>query len=161
MISEAVKEADSIKAFYLSELLGKETSFDNKQTSVLADLPDGILHKWCKSESEAAPLFVARATDVYTEENDKFRISERAQFLIDEFGDDDKVLDALSANMYSFGGHGSAVPIYHKQASALEPLLKHKLATVQNWTEKNIEYLKKGIQQETRRDEELTWGILS
>ena len=161
LISEAVKEADSIKALYLSELLGKETSFDNKQTSVLADLPEGILHKWCKSEPEAAPLFVARATDVYIEENNRFKISERAQFLIDEFGDDDKVLDALSANMHSFGWHGSAVPVYHKQASALEPLLKHKLETVQNWTEKNIEYLSKCVKQETQRDEELTWDIMS
>ena len=89
------------------------------------------------------------------------RVVARAQFLIDEFGDNDKVLAALSANMHSFGWHGSAVPIYQKLVSALEPLLKHKLATVQSWTEKNIEYLSKGIKQETQRDEELTWDIRS
>jgi len=39
---------------------------------------------------------------VFIEDNDEYRISPRAQFLIDEFGENKKVLSALSANMGSF-----------------------------------------------------------
>ena len=161
IFSKAIKEADSVKRYHLEELLSEESSFESKQTSVLADLPEKILHEWCRSEPDTAPLFVARSTDVYIEENDEFRISARAQFLVDEFGNSVKVLDALTANMHSFRCWGSAVPIYKKQATVLEPLLKHNLPTVQNWAEKNIERLNKYIKQETQRDEELTWGIMS
>ena len=48
-----------------------------------------------------------------------------------------------------------------KQATVLEPLLKHNLPTVRQWAEKYIEHLNKYIKQETQRDEELTWGIRS
>ena len=161
IVTNAIKEADLVEQYHLRELLGKESRFDRKQTSVLADLPEKILHDWCMSEPDTAPLFVARTTDVYLEESDEFKISTRAQFLIDEYGDNDEVLNALSASMYSIAFWGSAVPIYRKKVSVLKPLLKHDIETVRVWAEIIISDLQACVKQETQRDEESTWDIMS
>lgn len=159
LVSKAIKSADSITEFHLSQLFSKEDAFSRKQTSILAELPEGLLHDWCRAEPDTAPLFVAHSTDVYFEHNDEYRISPRAQFLFDEFGDNKKVLSALSANMSTFGWSGSVVPIYKKEALALNPLLKHKHQSVREWADSRIAYLNKAIERESMLDEEKDWGI--
>ena len=159
LVSDAIKTANPTNEYRLSQLFSKEDSFSKKQTSVLAELSEEILHDWCRTEPDKAPLFIAHSTDVYIEDNDEYRISPRAQFLIDEFGENKKILSALSKNMGTFGWSGSVVPIYKKEVLALEPLLKHKHQSVREWADSRIAYLNKAIERESMLDEEMEWGI--
>ncbi|MCU7843332.1 MAG: hypothetical protein KZQ93_05785 [Candidatus Thiodiazotropha sp. (ex Monitilora ramsayi)] len=159
LVAGAIKDVDPNNQFYLNELFSKEDSFSNRQTSVLAELSEDVLHEWCKAEPDTAPLFLARSTDVYIEGDDSYTLSPRVQFLIDEFGDNKKVLSELSANMGSFGWSGSVVPIYKKEIAALQPFLKHKNKLVQEWIGKRILYLTKAIKKESMLDEEQEWGV--
>ena len=159
LISRTISDADPIQAFHFQFLFGSEISFDNKEDSILANLPEKVLRDWCESDPENVPVFVARSNDVFVKINDKFRISKNTKYLLDEFGNNMDMLNALSANMYSFGWSGSVVPLYRKILAAIEPLLQHQHMTVQKWAEDNVEELKKQIDAENQSDQESTWGI--
>jgi hypothetical protein len=159
VFSEAIKNANPSKRYWLATLLGSEDRFNKRMPSVLAELPDELLREWCFQEPDNAPKFVAEATDVLSETKDGVQISPRARFLIDNFGDDKRVLSALSANMGSFGWTGSLVPYYQRELAALEVLRTHEKANVREWVNHRITYLTKMIEMEKRRDEEHDWGI--
>ena len=159
LISQAIKKAEPINEYRLKQLFSREDIFSNKQKSVLAELSEEILYDWCRAEADTAPVFVAQSTDVYLEEEKKYIISKRAQFLLDEFGENKNVLSALSANMSSFGWTGSLVPRYKKEVAALEPLRKHKYQSVREWADNRIKYLHQAIKRESMLDEERKWGI--
>lgn len=159
LFAEAIKSADPIKEYRLTQLLNSKDSFDKKEPSVLADLPDDLLREWCFQEPDMAPEFVASATDVLLEAADGYQLSPRARFLFDNFGNNERVLSTLSANIGSFGWSGSLVPYYQKELAALEALKTHKEAKVKEWVNHRIDYLSKMIEREKRRDEEDDWGI--
>lgn len=159
LFSEAVINSDPLDEYRLMHLLGSGSSFENKKPSVLSEIPEEMLNQWCLQHPEKAPEFVAQATDVLLESDGKYQISPRAQFLIDNFGDNEKVLSALSANLSSFGWSGSLVPYLQKEIEALEGLKDHKDGNVRNWIIRRLDYLSTMIERETRRDEEHDWGI--
>lgn len=159
LFSEAIKNAAPLEKFRFKHLLNPGSSFDKKKPSVLSDLPDDIFREWCRQNPDIVPEFVAQTTDVLLDIDDKYQISPRAQFLIDNFGDDEHVLSGLSANLSSFGWRGSAVPYLRKEIAALETLKNHKNANVRRWIRERLNYLAKMIERETIRDEERDWGI--
>ncbi|MEA5115935.1 MAG: hypothetical protein VB050_18115 [Geobacteraceae bacterium] len=159
IFAESIRNAEALEKYRLTELLSSEDRFDKKETSVLAELPDDLLREWCAQEPATAPVFVAGATDVLLDVKDGYQISPRARFLLDNFGDDDRVLSALSANIGSFGWTGSLVPYYQKELAALETIKEHENAKVREWVKRRIVYLNKMIDKETLRDEEHDWGI--
>jgi hypothetical protein len=75
VFSEAIKSADPLKRYRLTEILGSGNRFDKKSPSVLAELPDELLREWCFQEPEIAPKFVAEATDVLLDTKDGVQIS--------------------------------------------------------------------------------------
>lgn len=159
IFADAIKSADPIKEYRLTQLFKSKDSFDKKEPSVLAALPDDLLREWCFQEPDIAPEFVASATDVLLEAADGYQISYRARFLFDNFGDNERVLSTLSANISSFGWTGSLVPYLQKELAALEALKTHKKAKVKEWVNHRIDYLTKMIEWEKRRDEEHDWEI--
>ncbi len=159
LFTAAIKDATPTEEFRLMQLLGLGSSFDEKKPGVLSDLPDELLKEWCLKTSETAPEFVARTTDVFLEDDDKYKFSPRAQFLLDYFGDNELVLSALSANMSSFGWSGSLVPYLQKEAAVIKGLKEHKNKNVRIWANSRLDYLSKMIERETRHDEEFDWGI--
>ncbi|MFK5912884.1 MAG: hypothetical protein QM484_00800 [Woeseiaceae bacterium] len=159
IIAAAIKTADNLQKYRLSQLLSSEDGFNKVTTSVMEDLDEDILKEWCVSEPNIAPEFVAKATDVYVRADEGYKLSSRAKFLIDTFGNNEKVLRTLSVNMGSFGWTGSVVPYYEKEIIALESLSEHGLENVREWADRRIMSLKKQIEQEKERDEEMEWGI--
>ena len=136
IFAEALRMADPLQEYRLTELLSSED--DRNSPSVLADLPEEVLKEWCKGEPDTAPEIVARATDAFIEVDGEYQMSPRAQFLLNEFGDNEHVLSSLSANMGSFGWTGSVVPYHKKEVTALEPLLNHLRPSVAVWAKRRI-----------------------
>lgn len=159
LFSAAIKNAEPVERYRLTQLLGSSDLFNKKSPSVLAELPDDLLQQWCFNEPDIAPEFVAEATEVLLNTEDGVALSPRARFLLDHFGDDKRVVSALSANLGSFGWSGSAVPHYQGEAKALEILTTHEKENVKEWARHRLAYLAKLIDREKRRDEEHDWGI--
>jgi len=159
IFSDAIKKADPLNKYRLSQLLGSGSAFEKRNPSVLAELPDKVLKDWCLEEPSIAPIFVAEATDILLDTKEGVKISPRGEFLIDNFGDNGRVLSALSMNMGSFGWTGSAVPHLKQELAVLEPLKNHPTAGVREWASHRITYLSKRIEREEKSDQEHDWGI--
>ena len=80
-------------------------------------------------------------------------------YLIDNYGDNEEILVALSRNMSSFGWTWSVVPYYEKEIKALTEFQSHKSVNVREWADRRIRYLDDSIKAERIRDEETAWGI--
>ncbi|MCP4935770.1 MAG: hypothetical protein GY927_16575 [bacterium] len=160
-IGKAIVNASPLDKYRFTQFFGSDDHSDRgKHSSVLTELSDEILMKWCAEVPEIGPHFVATATEAFmTTDGDDFRLSPRAQILIDEYGDSDEVLGALSANMGSFGWTGSVVPHYENEVAAFEPLLEHAKPNVRNWADRRIQYLRRRIEHEKIRDAEHKLGI--
>lgn len=159
VFAESIKEADPIKKYMLTQLLSSGDKTDKQKESVLAELPDDLLREWCQQEPSTAPEFVAGATEVLMDVGGEYQISPRARFLLDSFGDDERVLSSLSANIGTFSWTGSLVPYYEKELSAMQTVKEHQNAKVSEWAKRRIDYLNKMINREKLKDEEHDWGI--
>lgn len=156
LFAETINRAEPFKKYRLTQLLNAEDRFDKTEPSALAELPEDLLREWCIQEPTNAPEFVAGATDILLVTGE---ISPRARFLIDKFGDNERVLSALSANMGSFSWTGSLVPYYQRELAAMETIKGHKRIEVREWVKRRVEYLNKMIELEKLRDEEHNWGV--
>jgi hypothetical protein len=159
LFSEAIKNSDPLEEYRIMHLLDTGNSFDKKEPSVLSDLPDDLLKDWCLQFPETAPEFVARTIEILLEEEDRYKISPKAQFLLDNFGNNERVLSALSSNLSSFGWSGSLVPYLQKEIDALKLLEDHENQNVRDWVRRRCNYLSEMIERESLRDEEHDWGI--
>ena len=160
IIGRAIADATPLDEYHFTQFFSSSDHSDRgKNSSVLSELPDDILMEWCAEIPETGPHFVASATEAFVTDGNDFQLSPRAQYLIDEYGDLDQVLGALSANMGSFGWTGSVVPHYEKEVLAFEPLLTHAKLNVRNWADRRIQYLRKRIEHERVRDAEQSLGI--
>jgi hypothetical protein len=159
ILSKAIRDAEPIKRYRFTHLLGDSGAFNKGAPSLLADLPDDLLREWCSEYPDLAPVFVAETTDVLLKTNEGVRLSPRAKFLLDNFGENKKVLSALSANFGSFGWTGSLVPYLQREINALEVLKTHEKKSVREWVNSRLTYLNESIERERRRDEEHDWNI--
>ena len=74
--------------------------------------------------------------------------------LLNEFGNQKKVLDTLSARIHSFSWVGSVIPLLENRKKALNILLDHKYKEVALWAEHNIQYFDEEIKREKRKEAE-------
>lgn len=159
LFAAVIKDSTPLQEHLLSELLSSGINYEKHVPSILANLPENVLREWCIAEPTRGPEFVARITDVFSAEDEDVLISSRAKFLLDEFGDNDRVLSALSANFSTFGWTGSIVPYYKREKLAIATLSGHTKASVRAWVAKRTAYLDKMIERETQRDQEGEWGV--
>jgi hypothetical protein len=109
---------------------------------------------WCKQYKEIAPQRIANMTPISIVIKEKATWHPFTKILIDEFGEDDKVLRNLSSNMSSFGSIGSSVPYYETQKIILQELFSHKKDSVIKWAKNMLEYTEKAIKREQLNDEQ-------
>ncbi|QXE87819.1 hypothetical protein KP003_05290 [Geomonas nitrogeniifigens] len=159
LVADAIKNANRLMRYQLLQLFERGDRFEEKESSILTELPEDLLIEWCNGSPEIAPEFVAMATEVIMECEGDYLITPNTKYLLDNFGDDDKVLSALSANMGSFGWTGSLVPHYEMERAALETVKSHPREKVRDWVSRRIDYLDKMVEKEKLRDEESDWGI--
>jgi hypothetical protein len=74
--------------------------------------------------------------------------------LINLFGNDDLILDGLSANLHSLTTWGSRVPYLISRLNLVKLLKNHKLENIRNWAQSEIEVYKTKIEIEKIKDDE-------
>lgn len=112
--------------------------FEEDHTDVLID--------WCRQNPVVAPVRLMEMAPVF--EGDSF--SKIVYMLVDEFGKDVSVMNALGNNLGCFGWVGSLIPLYQKELKAVETLKEHKFEEVRNWSARMLEYLKGEMDIETK-----------
>lgn len=111
--------------------------FETDHTEALID--------WCRLNPEVAPERLMDMAPVF--DGDGF--CKIVYMLVDEFGQNVKVLNALGHNLGCFGWVGSVIPLYQKELKAVETLKEHKFEEVRNWAARMSEYLKGEMENKT------------
>ena len=114
--------------------------FENDNTETLIE--------WCRQNPTIAPVRLMEMAPVF--EDDHF--SNIVYMLIDGFGQNKNVLNALSSNLCSFGWIGSVIPLYNKEIKALETLKEHQFKEVRDWSAELIAYLENEIKKEVNAE---------
>ena len=137
--------------------LGDPFSFKQEKSPTILSLPEDALFAWCRAHPGSAPAFVAGVVPILTTyRNDT---SERSLHpimlrLIDEFGDRDNVLQAVSLNMGNFSWWGSVTNYFTLYQEPLRTLYDHPKWQVRRWARAMLRHLDARIENARNEDEE-------
>jgi hypothetical protein len=105
---------------------------------------------WCINTGGKAPLRIAYMMPIFSEKNwHPFALK-----MIDAFGNDEKFLNEIAANMGSYGMVGSSIPYYTTIIELATKLLNHPESNVKKWAKKCITNYKKLIRREQLDEDE-------
>lgn len=125
------------------------------EPGLLNRVPDESLASWCGEFPDKAPAVVAGMVQVIDRSDQEApKLTARARWLVDNYGQQDSVLSALTANLHSFSWTGSLVPYYEIIVSAMRPLESHKYAAVRKWAKAMVKDAEQNIVHETHRQQE-------
>jgi len=151
----------------------------NSVASPVFGVPWDVLRAWCHRHPEYGPALLMRIAPVFEpvptpvkdgaeEKNvsrEDGRKPEPRQWnaivlrLLDDFGDREAVLDALSTNMMTFIWSGSRANYFEQYATPLKTLLKHHRPAVLAWARRELVAQQQAVRHEQARDDEREFGI--
>ncbi|ABN07144.1 hypothetical protein Mlab_0974 [Methanocorpusculum labreanum Z] len=138
----------------LELILGSEASAGKWAPSPLESIQLPLITQWCEDEPDRAPIFLANAILPLINIDQKITWSPLAKYLINHYGDNEKVLAGLTNKISIFSWIGSKRPFYETWLNNFEALLTHLNPRVKRWAEINIESLRDNIRAAEREDEE-------
>jgi len=158
IFGEAIVSKDRIVSFCLKDILGGVVFCDSSgyqwNPCLLDKIPLILVSQWCEKNREKSPYFLSEAILPIITVQERKVWSPLALLLLDNYGDDNKVLRGLTQKMHQFSWMGSLIPFYETWFNAYSDLLLHKNLNVRRWAETNIEYVKKMIQKNQTEEEE-------
>lgn len=139
----------------LKLILGSEASAGNWLPSPLESIQLPLINQWCQDNPDRAPIFLANAILPLINVDLKITWSPLANYLINHYGDNEKVLAWLTNKISNFSWIDSARPFYETWLNNFEELLTHFNPRVKRWAEINIESLRDKIRAAECEDEEM------
>ena len=156
-LSEITNNIDSpkIKFIFKDKSFLSHLSLNHK-FSPLSFLTEAQLKNWCKKTPDKIPIFLAKNMNLFSYNNDKGfdSWSPFAKFLLDEYGEQSSLTDAISMNLFLFSGFGNQSNYFEKIKKAMEDLRNHKHKNVRDFYEEKTSDLKKQIEQHKQREKE-------
>ena len=159
IFGNAIIQAEGTERYWLQQLLDRENSFSNQLPSVLSVVPVESVISWCEEQPELGPSFVASCVNIFETVDEQQRPSDLFIALLVRFGDDERVISGLRANMGTRGWSGSLVPYLEADKAALSSLIEHESYNVRLWVKDQIAYINRQIDSESIRDEERDLGL--
>ena len=151
--------SDRKQTWILQSILGEKRQ-ENKSHPPILKLPEETLFAWCRAHLEQAPAFLARIIPVladYRRDAPERRLHPVASRMLEEFGDRDDVLNALSGNIYTVIGWGSMTTYFEFYQEPLLRLRNHSRPEVQRWADRTLRGLRESVNQERIREDE--WKV--
>lgn len=147
---------DYMTFFHLEHMIGTRNGYLDGREGIAFRNPERhkIILEWCRQHPEIAPERITHMMPLSINEDNEIRWHPFSKAIIDEFGDNEKVLRQLSSNMGTFGTVGSRIPYFTTQKKLLEVLVNHKIPRVKEWAIGMLEYTEKTIKREQLDDEE-------
>jgi hypothetical protein len=148
--------SDPRNAWRFEFLLGDRLSFGVQAPAALR-LPENMLFAWAHAHPEVAPAFLAVVFPVLVNRNpergdDAFHPMTKR--LIDEFGDREDVLRAITRNMHTFGWSGSLEPYFAMYLEPFRELANHPIGAVRRWAARTIMQLERAMSAAREEEEE-------
>ena len=159
IFSKAIEDAEGMELYKIQNLLNKGHSFSSQQLSVLSVLPVEDIISWCLKNPDLGPSFVSSCINILEKIGEMKQPTRLFIALLENFGDDERVVNGLTTNISGKSWPGSLVPYLEADKKALTPLLKHGNQNVNDWVKKHIAQIDKQIEYESSRDDEFNLGI--
>ncbi|WP_214716049.1 hypothetical protein [Exiguobacterium sp. s151] len=155
ILSSALLSTNKRLVFNLVDIIGPDML--NRNDWLLSMVPHDVLKAWCREHIEGAELLssIVPVDLNQTEPNESTQIIE---FLIHEYGDNEKVLRNISSRLNNFSWTGSLIPYYEKQVDFYKKFESVNFK-VRSWAEKNIQILLTRIEEQREREEERDLGL--
>lgn len=154
IFGNAIVQSKGMEKYWLQQLLNWETGLMKNNPSVLSIIPVERIIEWCYNQPDVGPVFVARCLNVFDIIDESKKPSSLFIALLENFGNDKRVANELSANISSRSWTESLVPYLESDKLALSELIEYENANVRHWVKDYIVYLDRQIAEESKRDEE-------
>jgi len=151
---------DYMTFFHLEHLIGTKNGYLEGREGIVFRNPEHYqtILAWCRQHTEIAPVRIAHMMPLSVNENEEIKWHPFSKAIIDEFGDNEKLISQLSSNMGSFGTIGSRIPYFITQKKLLQELANHPIYKMRDWAIGMLEYTEKTIKREMLDDEEQFLG---
>lgn len=159
IFGEAISSAKGMELYWLQKLLDRENSVSSQLPSIVSAFPSGKVISWCYENPESGPRFIAACINIFEVRDGLQFPSELFVTLLEGFGSDKRIANALNANMASRGWSGSLVPYLEADKLALTPLLQHKSGNVRKWIREYVASIDYQIARELSMEAERDLGI--
>lgn len=160
IIGRSLIEDDIVQRYHLMHMFGNLYKKEKPQEHALSYAPSDLLIKWCKeTQPNGARIIASFFPVVEVDESGSFKWNKIMRLLIDNFGNDESFLKAISGNLNSFIWSGSLIPYYNNQISLMNELSDHPFINTRKWAKDNIHWLKKTIEDIKKHEEEHILGI--
>jgi hypothetical protein len=149
--------SDYMTFFHLEQMIGtKNGNSSSAGPGIMFRNPDHYqtIFSWCRQYPEIAPERIAHMMPLSIIDNEEIKWHPFSKGIIDEFGDNEKLISQLSSNMGTFGTVGSSIPYYLTQKKLLEQLITHPTQKVNDWANNMLAFTEKTIKLERLGDEE-------
>jgi hypothetical protein len=122
---------------------------------------DAMQNAWRFVEDAALRERLKEAKGIGTPATRARCLDTKMKRLLDEFGDREDVLKALTHNMYTFGWSGSRSTYFALYDQSLRELENHPLGAVRRWAKKTRAQLGREIEAAQNEDDEqhASWGL--
>jgi hypothetical protein len=136
-------------------LLG--TSYnDHLGHGILLDLPKKLYLDWVRKAPEArAKMIVAWLPIADRNQDGSLAWHPTIREFVEEFGSASGVLNVISARLHPNSWSGSLVTYVEPLTPLMEEWLAHSGAEIRAWAGRQLAWIRRAIEEETRRDEEL------
>jgi hypothetical protein len=148
--------SDPRNAWRFEFLLGDRLSFGEQNPAALR-LPEDMLFAWAHAHPEVAPTFLAVVFPVLVNRNPERgnnSFHPMTKRLIDEFGDREDVLRAITGNMHTFGWSGPREPYFAMYLDPFRGLANHSIGAVRRWAARTMMQLESAMSSAREEEEE-------
>lgn len=117
---------------------------------------DERIKSLCITHPDKVPYRIAELAPCFEYENVNHTVvgfSKIIMWLIDNFGEDNRVLSGIHANLHSFHWTGSIVPYHRRNIDCFKQLLGHQNSKVRDWAKTCLELEERDLKQEMANEE--------
>ena len=133
--------------FQIKDEIGCGSSFG---TGPLFQVNDNKVQEMCRKYPNKAPHRVALMIPAF---KDADHFSDWFMLMIDEYGDQQDVLDDLHANLGTFAWTGSVIPLLEKKKRCFNHIKDHRRPEVRKWVELCLLDIEDELTREKNREE--------
>lgn len=142
LIGQAIQE-NPAKMGWFSMLLREGSVFGNQPAPILS-IPENTLFGWCYANPKIGPEFLARAVPVLKENAQEavpVEFHPIIRRLLDEFGQEEDVLDGLKESIETFTWSGPLEIYFARYKEPMRSIREHEKETVRRWARKMLDYI--------------------
>lgn len=152
-ISDTLIAEDPMPSFNLKNILGSRTSYYGDNEGILFKYQVEPIFEWLNENHSKGKSRLAEMSPIFDPENSKswhpFTLR-----LLNEYGDNDEVLNGLSLRFGNYSWVGSVAILYKSYRELFNSLLTHKNQKIKLWAQNMIIDLDNRIKREDNFDQE-------